>query len=729
MASVINTNMASLYAQKNLSGAQNALSTSVERLSSGLRINRAKDDAAGLGISEKIKSQVTSLNQGLRNANDAISMVQTAEGSLSEVSSILQRMKELSVQARNDSLSTTQRSFISDELVALKNEINAISERTTFNDLSLLKNALRTQVSVPALNDSTKLVNGSTMLDGISVSNLAVKNTNAGTYTITTGTQTAITGQVSEAAGKAGASSEVDTINLLAGTAGVVAGSTLTATIAVTGGSTISATYTILADDLKANGDNTGIDATWTNTNGIGRSNVAKKLAKAINDAAQSVSTGSAEIAAVANGTTIAISGSKPATTMTTTIAVGGTGAPSANSATVTSDSDANAVARRITINVNDAVEGNKFTLRIGDKEYSAVARNYDGDGAAVAAITPATIAQDLATQLKAALAKDYAGLGAVTAVTQGTTIGYYFETAAGNSLGLADISLSVNRMNSGDKVTSQLSSVSPANLTLTNVTRTVTINDFDVVEGRKATIKVGNPDFYKEFSTVIGVADTAAQVTERLNTLVAQNFTMAAYTVGSNQITFADSNNLGMSVIDISFNEMVDGAKVDAKSTVSAKNLSRADRTITINQNDLTPGNVVSVDIGGKEYAVKVEAGDLAANVAYRLSTLIGQDYGGKVIAPTSAATIAFDSAGMAKGDSITLDGLRFTASRDLTQTEVARAFTTLTDGDTDGDLFGAQYGFYEGALTSGKGPTTVATTSSVTFTAAPVVSARRAV
>ena len=196
MASVINTNMASLYAQKNLSGAQNALSTSVERLSSGLRINRAKDDAAGLGISEKIKSQVTSLNQGLRNANDAISMVQTAEGSLSEVSSILQRMKELSVQARNDSLSTTQRSFISDELVALKNEINAIAERTTFNDLSLLKNALRTQVAVPAAADSTKLVNGASLLDGISVSNLKVANTNAGTYTVTTGTQTPIANQI-----------------------------------------------------------------------------------------------------------------------------------------------------------------------------------------------------------------------------------------------------------------------------------------------------------------------------------------------------------------------------------------------------------------------------------------------------------------------------------------------------------------------------------------------------
>ncbi|MRD56693.1 flagellin, partial [Betaproteobacteria bacterium LSUCC0115] len=200
MASVINTNLASLYAQKNLSGAQNALSTSVERLSSGLRINRAKDDAAGLGISEKIKSQVTALNQGIRNANDAISMVQTAEGSLSEVSTILQRMKELSVQARNESLSTVQRSYISDELVALKNEINSIAERTTFNDLSLLKNALRTDVvSSTAAN---KLQNGATVLDDISVSGVSLKNANAGTYSFTTGTVEDITGQLSRASSK-----------------------------------------------------------------------------------------------------------------------------------------------------------------------------------------------------------------------------------------------------------------------------------------------------------------------------------------------------------------------------------------------------------------------------------------------------------------------------------------------------------------------------------------------
>jgi len=279
MASVINTNMASLYAQKNLSGAQNALSTSVERLSSGLRINRAKDDAAGLGISEKIKSQVTSLNQGLRNANDAISMVQTAEGSLSEVSSILQRMKELSVQARNDSLSTTQRSFISDELVALKNEINSIAERTTFNDLSLLKNALRTQVAVPATGDTSKLVNGTTLLDGISVSNLKVNNTNAGTYTVTTGTQTAIANQISEAAGKFGGA-EVDTFtfNAATGTA-PVAGTIYTATIAINGGATITASYTVDNEDFRANGTGaSGQAATWAGADGgLIAVNLAKK--------------------------------------------------------------------------------------------------------------------------------------------------------------------------------------------------------------------------------------------------------------------------------------------------------------------------------------------------------------------------------------------------------------------------------------------------------------------
>ena len=138
MSSVISTNNASVIAQGNLSGAQSALATSVQRLSSGLRINSAKDDAAGMGISMKLQAQITSGTVAARNANDAISMVQTAEGGMQEVSSMLQRMRELATQGNNDSLNDTQRGYISTEISALNNEINKVSSRTTFNGKTLL---------------------------------------------------------------------------------------------------------------------------------------------------------------------------------------------------------------------------------------------------------------------------------------------------------------------------------------------------------------------------------------------------------------------------------------------------------------------------------------------------------------------------------------------------------------------------------------------------------------
>jgi len=138
MASVINTNMASLVAQRNLSGSQGALATSVERLSSGFRINRAKDDAAGLGIAAKLAAQVKGIDQSIRNAGDAISVVQTAEGALDQVATMLQRMKEIATQGNNDSLSTTQRLALMTEANALSSEITATQSRTTFNGATLL---------------------------------------------------------------------------------------------------------------------------------------------------------------------------------------------------------------------------------------------------------------------------------------------------------------------------------------------------------------------------------------------------------------------------------------------------------------------------------------------------------------------------------------------------------------------------------------------------------------
>src|ERR1035437_3367574 len=119
----INTNIEALNAQRNLSATAATFAKSVEKLSSGLRINRAADDSAGLAISEKLKAQVTGLNQAQRNAQDGVSMVQTAEGALTEVHSMLNRIRELAVEAANSTLSSTDAKSVSTEIVALKDEI------------------------------------------------------------------------------------------------------------------------------------------------------------------------------------------------------------------------------------------------------------------------------------------------------------------------------------------------------------------------------------------------------------------------------------------------------------------------------------------------------------------------------------------------------------------------------------------------------------------------------
>ena len=139
MGMQVNTNIAANNAYRNLSSTQNDLSKSLEKLSSGLRINRASDDAAGLTISEGLKSQVGGLTVASRNAQDAISVIQTAEGSLNEVTSILQRMRDLAVQAGNDSNSVKSREAITTEATALTAELGRLGTSTNFNGTDLLK--------------------------------------------------------------------------------------------------------------------------------------------------------------------------------------------------------------------------------------------------------------------------------------------------------------------------------------------------------------------------------------------------------------------------------------------------------------------------------------------------------------------------------------------------------------------------------------------------------------
>jgi flagellin len=138
MSTTINTNVTSLNAQRNLKMNTGSLSTSMQRLSSGLRINSASDDAAGLAIADRMNSQVRGLNVAVRNANDGISLAQTAEGALSTVTDVLQRMRELAVQAQNGTNGTSDRANINTEYLALSAEITRIADQTKFNGNAIL---------------------------------------------------------------------------------------------------------------------------------------------------------------------------------------------------------------------------------------------------------------------------------------------------------------------------------------------------------------------------------------------------------------------------------------------------------------------------------------------------------------------------------------------------------------------------------------------------------------
>ena len=186
MAAILSTNMASLYAQKNLSTAQASLSESVQRLSSGTRINSAKDDAAGYGISEQIRGNKNIVDQGIRNVKDGISWAQTAEGALDVVGKILQRALTLTTQAQNATLSAAQITSVKNELTELGDEIVNIAARTKFQaDAILSTTGVTLKVDTGSGNAATtdilaKIVNGATV-SGLDVADQAKATTAIGT--------------------------------------------------------------------------------------------------------------------------------------------------------------------------------------------------------------------------------------------------------------------------------------------------------------------------------------------------------------------------------------------------------------------------------------------------------------------------------------------------------------------------------------------------------------------
>ncbi len=173
----VNTNVASLNAQRNLANTTNRIGRSLERLSSGLRINRAGDDAAGLAISEKFRATIRSLEQAQRNANDGVSLIQVAEAALDEVSNSLIRMRELAVQSANGTLGSSERTALQDEFTALRNEIDRIAATTEFNGISLLNgsSSVAFQVGVDGTtNDRITVSSVDATVSGIGVAGLSI---------------------------------------------------------------------------------------------------------------------------------------------------------------------------------------------------------------------------------------------------------------------------------------------------------------------------------------------------------------------------------------------------------------------------------------------------------------------------------------------------------------------------------------------------------------------------
>ena len=233
MTQIINTNVASLNAQRNLSASQNNLSTALQRLSSGLRINTAKDDAAGLAISDRMTSQIRGLDQARRNANDGISLSQTAEGALAQSGEILQRIRELAIQSANATNSASDRQSLNSEVSQLVTEVTRIATATTFNGLKILDGSYQgQQFQVGA--DANQTI-------GVSIQSAAASDLSNNT----------VAGQGTTATGLGGAS---------AGANSAPAGNGIAAQTVSVSGSNGSANITVAAND-QASTIATGVSA------------------------------------------------------------------------------------------------------------------------------------------------------------------------------------------------------------------------------------------------------------------------------------------------------------------------------------------------------------------------------------------------------------------------------------------------------------------------------------
>ncbi|HEU4652672.1 MAG TPA: flagellin [Steroidobacteraceae bacterium] len=425
MPQIINTNVASLNAQRNLNTSQSQLATSLQRLSSGLRINSAKDDAAGLAISERFTTQIRGLNQAVRNANDAISLSQTAEGALGEYGNILQRVRELSVQSANATNSSSDRAALNGEAQQLLQELNRISTQTQFNGQNVLDGsftAAQFQVGANAnqtisvsigsaatsalgayqYNNTSSAVSGQALASG----DLTINGVNVGTST------------------SGSADDIVKSINSVTGQTGVTA----SATSSIVAANSPTGKVDLQSGDLVINGVNIGAV-----TGSYDVATQGASIAAAIN-----TKTAATGVSASANATTGAITlSSSVGKTIAITTSNGNAGAArienatglevSASSAQATNSIAVNGTNSTNTIQVStfaSLAAAETFTVGGQTFEFYANGGSYSGSNIGVELGTDAnTTAANIASAVNGASGLTYTASAATDTVTLTSTV------------------------------------------------------------------------------------------------------------------------------------------------------------------------------------------------------------------------------------------------------------------------------------------------------------------
>ncbi|UVW27874.1 flagellin [Massilia sp. H6] len=348
MASVINTNVASLNSQRNLSTSSASLNTSIQRLSSGLRINSAKDDAAGLAISDRMSSQIRGMNQATRNANDGVSMAQTAEGALSSSGDILQRVRELAVQSSNSSNSASDRKALQTEVTQLTSELNRIANTTEFNGQKLLDGSMGTAnfqvganagqlISMTGANFSTSTYGnnrldasavqaGTAATNGVTTGAMAINGSEGSkTITVVEGASAKTTAAaINNASGETGVTATAKTESLVKGTANksfsfeLTSDNSTAVTVSFSVGNTDANGYAAAISAFNAQSAKTGVTASYdADNNGLKLTNADGndiKLKNTSADAGSVATMGTYDSAGAALATPAATNGANGAT-------------------------------------------------------------------------------------------------------------------------------------------------------------------------------------------------------------------------------------------------------------------------------------------------------------------------------------------------------------------------------------------------------------------------------